>query len=171
MQGLEKIRSCEKVILFHFPLSPYSKKAVNLLIDECEKLKDEEEKLYCYETLRSGLIQVKSFYQPYRDIIEDSKFKIAHLRATLAIKWQFNRYSIQDYDSLYRDNLALIQHENAPSVFWSLVVVFSLIGWISSGVFTILKGFKEPTKKKFIIEGIISFILFFSLWLLGLWMA
>lgn len=167
MQGIEKIKSCEKVVVFHFPLSPYTKKALNSLKNECESLTESKDKLYCYETLRSSLIQIKSFYQPYRNTLEEINPKIAHLRTTEAIKWQFNGYSVQDYEKLYRDNLAIVQYDNAPSVFWSLVLVFCLIGWIFSIFFLILSNFKESVK----IKAIISFLLFFCLWLLGLWMA
>ncbi|MDW7973222.1 MAG: hypothetical protein RMI01_08495 [Thermodesulfovibrio sp.] len=170
LQGVEKVKACEKVILFHFPLSPYTKKAINSIKFECDNMTKEKEKLYCYETLRSSLIQIRSFYQPYKEVIEKIKPKIAHLRAVETINWQFNKYSEQDYEKLYKDNLMVLQYDNAPSVLWSSVVVFSLLGWISSVIFIVF-NLRDPIKISSLIFGVLGFILFFSLWIIGLWLS
>lgn len=171
LNGLELIKACEKVILSHFPMSSYSKEAIDIVRNECEKFTDERERLYCYETLRSSIIQIKSFYQPYEVVLKEIEPEIAHLRTIEYIKWKYNRISMQDYDRIYKDNLIHIKHENFPLIFWSFIVVFSLLGWIASVLFIILIGLKNAIKKLYIIMGSLSFVIFFSLWIIGLWMA
>jgi len=170
-ENLEKLKAYEKVILFHFPLSPYTKKAVNGMLIECEKFNEEREKLYCYETLRSSLIQIKSFYQPYKNVIESIKTKIAHLRTIEMINWKENRLTMKDYQSLYQQHMKLLEYENAPSVFWSIIVVFSLIGWITNVFIVIIKGLGTPVDKKFLLLGFCGFMIFFTLWIIGLYLA
>ena len=169
--GLEKVKAYEKVVLFHFPLSPYTKKAVEGIMRECEALKENNEKLYCYETLRSNLIQIKSFYQPYKNVILSINPKIAHFRTIEMINWKENKFTMKDYQSLYSFHLNLLNYDNAPSIFWSIITVFSLIGWIGSVFLIILKGLGTPLNKRILISGTAGFILFFTLWLIGLYMA
>lgn len=169
--GLEKVKAYEKVILFHFPLSPYTKKAVKGMIIECEGLNKNNEKLYCYETLRSSLIQIKSFYQPYKTVIESINPTIAHLRAIEMINWKENNFIMKNYQSLYAFHLNILNYENAPSILWSIITVFSLLGWIGSVFLIILKGLGNPLNKKILITGTGGFIIFFTLWLVGLYMA
>lgn len=170
-ESLDKVKAYERVILSHFPLSPYTKKAVQGSLRECESFKEDSKKLYCYETLRSSLIQIKSFYQPYEDELEKLKPVIAHLRAMEMIKWKDNALSMKDYQSLYESYLNLLKYENAPSNFWSAVGVFSLIGWISALLVMIFKGLGSPIDKKYILIGIVGFVLFLGLWIIGLYKA
>lgn len=169
--GIERVKAYERVILNHFPLSPYSKKAVDGLLKECNAFKENDEKLYCYETLRSSLIQIRSFYQPYIEAIEKIKPKIADLRAKEKIAWKYNKITMNDYEKIYSEQMAILNHDNSPSLFWSLVTVLSLLGWMGSIVFIILRGFIKPMNKKSLTVGILAYLIFFSLWVFGLWNA
>lgn len=166
--GVDRVKAYERVILNHFPLSPYTKKAVNALLNECETLKENDEKLYCYETIRTSLIQIKSFYQPYSEVLEMIKPKIADLRAKEKIAWKYNNLTMADYEKIYNEQMAILNYDNAPSMFWSFMTVFSLLGWIGSVIMVILKGLTKPVNRRIFIYGVLSYLLFFSLWLLGL---
>ncbi|MCX8125447.1 MAG: hypothetical protein N3F66_14960 [Spirochaetes bacterium] len=170
-KDIEKVKALERVILNHFPLSPYTKRAINELLTMCEKFNENDEKLYCYETLRSSLIQIKSFYQPYSEVIERIKPKIADLRAREKIAWKYNNLNVSDYDRLYNEQMAILNYDNSPSLPWSALTIFSLLGWIGSVIFMILKGITKPVNKRFLRIGIAMYIVFFSLWILGLWKA
>lgn len=170
LRGIERVRSYEKVILNHFPFSPYTHYAVDGVLKTCEELKENDEKLYCYETLRSSLIQIRSFYQPYQKILQEIEPHIAHLRTMAMINWKEDGFR-ENYARLYSANIKLLSYENTPSVFWSVVLVFSLLGWIGSVFLIIIKGFKTPLDKKQLLTGVVSFFLFFFLWLLSLYMA
>lgn len=169
--GVDRVKAYERIILNHFPLSPYTKKAVNALLNECETFKENDEKLYCYETLRTSLIQIKSFYQPYSEVLEMIKPKIADLRAKEKIVWKYNNLTMADYEKIYNEQMAILNYDNAPSMFWSFMTVFSLLGWIGSVIMVILKGLTKPVNRRILSYGVLSYLLFFSLWLLGLWMS
>lgn len=171
LKSLERIKNYEKVILHHFPLSPYTNYAVNEVLKICEELKEDDEKLYCYETLRSSLIQIRSFYQPYQKTIQEIKPHIASLTAVAMINWKENGYTKADYERLYEINLKLLIHENTPSLFWSAISVFSFLGWIGFVFLIIFKGFERSINKKHLLSGVFGFIVFFFLWIIGLYMA
>ncbi|MGB9874128.1 MAG: hypothetical protein ACPLRS_04070, partial [Hydrogenobacter sp.] len=60
-------------------------------------------------------------------------------------------------------SLSIIRPDDLyPSVFWSILVVPSLLGWVGSVVFMIYRSFRV---------GLLSFVVFFSLWVLSLYRA
>ncbi len=168
-EGLEKVKAYERVILNHFPSSPYTERAIKELLLSCEKFPEEKEKLYCYETLRSSLIQIRSLHEPYSEILERINPKIANLRANL--KNKLDQGDGKEYERNFHIQLEILSYDNAPSLFWSFVTVFSLLGWITSLIFIICRGFKKPINKRCIAFGGLSYLLFFLLWVLGLWLA
>lgn len=87
------------------------------------------------------------------------------------INWEFNNYKEEDFNKLYESQLKLLKYDNTPSTFWSFIVGFSLIGWISSIIFLIWKGLGENIDAVNIFSSLIAFLAFFSLWILGLYMA
>ncbi|ACN98845.1 hypothetical protein SULAZ_1003 [Sulfurihydrogenibium azorense Az-Fu1] len=169
--GLEKIKSLEKAILFYVPFSPFNEIAINELKKECQSFSKNDEKLYCYETIRSSLLQIKNVYQPYKETLDEIIPIIASLRAKEMINWEFNNYKEEDFNKLYESQLKLLKYDNTPSTFWSFIVGFSLIGWISSIIFLIWKGLGENIDAVNIFSSLIAFLAFFSLWILGLYMA
>ncbi|WP_028844831.1 hypothetical protein [Thermodesulfovibrio thiophilus] len=166
--SIQAIRYYERVLLFYVPMSPYNKNAVNGILEKCEYVQDLEQKLYCYETLRTSLYQVRSFFIPYEDEIEKLNPLIAELRAKQMIQWKYNNFSDKDYQRLYNYHMEILKYDGSPSVFWSIIVIFSLIGWISSIIFLIFKGF---VNKKYLSLALTSYLIFFTLWILGLYMA
>lgn len=170
-KGIDSVKAYERVILNHFPLSPYTKKAVNKLLEQCEVFKENDGKLYCYETLRSSLIQIRSFYQPYSEVIEKIKPKIAELRAKEKIAWEYNTLTMKDYDQIYSEQMVILNYDNAPSLFWSIVTVSSLLGWIGSIIIVIFKGLTKPVNKRWLTRGIALYFIFFFLWILSLCQA
>ncbi|WP_353685906.1 hypothetical protein [Thermodesulfovibrio sp. 3462-1] len=160
----------ERVILSYIPLSPYNREAVNGILEQCKKI-DNEQKLYCYETLRSALYQVRSFYQPYREEIKRLEPLIAEIKTHEMIQWKYNNLSERDYQRLYNYNIEILRYDGSPSVFWSMVSVLSLFAWICSICFIIFKGFKTPINKRYLLWGLTGFIVFFSLWIIGLYNA
>lgn len=170
-KGLEKVKSLEKVILFYVPFSPFNKISVDELKKECQNFSINDEKLYCYETLRTSLIQIRSVYQPYQEVLDEIIPIIASLRAKEMIGWEFNNYTKSDFNTLYKNQIKLLMYDNTPSYFWSFIVGFSLIGWISSVIFLIWKGLGENINVLNVFWGLLAFVSFFSLWILGLYMA
>jgi len=168
---IKAIRYYERVILSYIPFSPYNKGAIKGILGKCKSLEDTEQKLYCYETLRSDLYQIKSFYQPYKEEIEKLEPLIAELKSKQMIQWKYNNFSEKDYQSLYNYHIKILRYDASPSVMWSIISVFSLLGWIGSVFLIIFKGLGRLLNKRYLLIGFITFIIFFVLWVLSLYLA
>lgn len=168
-EPLMAISMYERVLLNYVPFSPYNAEAVEKIQKLCPKLKEKEHKLFCYETLRSSLYQLRGFYVPYREKIKDLEQKTLLTKLELYI--ERNMPPQNKYQTIYKDLKSFMDYDPYPSVLWSSAVVFSLLGWILSLTFVIWKGFKKPTDKKAILTGFVFYLSFFTLWLLGLYRA
>ncbi len=165
------VKYYERALLFYVPFSPFNKEAIEGILDRCKTLKESEHKLYCYETLRSSLYQIRNFYIPYKYEIKTLNPLIAELKTEEMIKWKYNSLSEKDRQSIYNYHMEILKYDGSPSMLWSLVSVFSLCGWIVSLIFIIFKGLTTPINKKNLFAGLAGYFIFFGLWLLGLWMA
>ncbi|WP_460180876.1 hypothetical protein [Thermodesulfovibrio sp. TK110] len=168
---IKAITYYERVILSYIPLSPYNREAVDGILEQCKKVNDQEQKLYCYETLRSALYQVRSFYQPYKEEIKRVEPLIAELKTYEMIQWKYNNFSKKDYQRLYNYHIEILRYDGSPSLLWSMVCVFSLFAWIGCVCLMVFKGFETPLNKRYLIWGFAGFVLFFSLWIIGLYSA
>ncbi|ACD66628.1 hypothetical protein SYO3AOP1_1009 [Sulfurihydrogenibium sp. YO3AOP1] len=166
--GIAKVKAYEKVILSYVPFSPLGSKAVEELYLYCHTFKKDDERLYCLETLRTSIYQIQNpITRPYTEYLEKINPEIAKLRALESINWEFNNYTMADYKKLYNAQMQVLNYDNKPSDFWSLIVVLSLIGWISS---VLLFIWKANNKKQILLYSLI-FIVFFSLWIVSLYKA
>lgn len=74
--------SYETTILFYTPNSPYIEKSIERMLfiaSQYEQKNDIKMALDVYENLRSSLYAVRSFYQPYPEIIKQCDSKMAEL--------------------------------------------------------------------------------------------
>lgn len=159
----------ERVLLNYVPFSPYNKKAIEGIERICPNLNDKRYKLYCEETLRSSLYQIRGISKPYGEKIREAEKRILLLKTELYI--EHNQPPQDKYEQIYQDLKNMTEFEWYPSIGWSIVVTFSLSLWISCIVFAIWKGFEKTLNKKAMLLGLIGFILFFSVWLIGLYLA
>jgi len=167
-EGLAKVKAYERVILSYVPFSPLGSKAVEELYLYCHTFKKDDEKLYCLETIRASIYQIQNpITRPYAEYLEKINPEIAKLRALESINWEFNNYTMADYEKLYNVQMQVLNYDNKPSNFWSFIVVLSLIGWISS---VLLFIWKANNKKQTLLYSLM-FIAFFSLWIVSLYKA
>lgn len=159
----------ERVLLNYVPFSPYNKKAIEGIERLCPNLTDKKHRLFCEETLRSSLYQIRSFYIPYKEKIKETEKRILILKTELYI--EHNNPAERDYEKIYKDLKAMTEYEWYPSVFWSILVIISLLGWIASVIFIIHWGFKESVNRKLVFISVAGFIIFFSLWIISLYLA
>lgn len=159
----------ERVLLNYVPLSPYNKKAIDGIERICPNLNDKRYKLYCEETLRSSLYQIRSIFIPYGEKIREAEKRILLLKTELYI--EHNQPPQDRYEKIYQDLKAMTEYEWYPSVGWSITAIMSLLSWMGCLIFLIWKGFEKTLNKKAILIGLIGFILFFSVWLIGLYLA
>jgi len=159
----------ERVLLNYVPFSHYNKMAIERMEGLCKNLNDKKYKLFCEETLRSSLYQIRSIYIPYKEKIKETEKRILLLKTELYI--EHNNPAQIDYEKIYKDLKAMMEYDWYPSVFWSLIATVSLILWILCIILTIWKGFAKQVNKRILISGTGGFILFFTLWIIGLYLA
>lgn len=157
---LMAISMYERALLNYVPFSPYNEKAIEKIQKTCQGLTEKEHKLFCQETLRSALYQLRGFYVPYSETITKTEKDMLITKLELYI--QHNNPPPEKYQQIFEELKAITGYDPYPSVFWSFLAVLSLAGWVGSVVFLILKA----SKKAFL-----SFLVFFFLWLLGLYLA
>lgn len=159
----------ERVLLNYVPFSPYNKKAIEGIEKICPTLNDKKYRLYCEETLRSALYQIRGFSIPYGEKIKETEKKILLLKTELYI--EHNQPPQDKYEKIYQDLKTMTEYEWYPSVGWSITPILSLLLWVGCLIFVIWKGFEKRLNRKAILIGLIGFILFFSVWLIGLYLA
>lgn len=159
--GIDRIRYYERALLFYLPFSPYYRRGVEEFNLLCSSIQKDDEKLYCFETLRTVLLQSDGIYQPYSEVVESITPEIAKLRQKLFLEWNKD-YPESKQQELYSYYLELLQYKNRPSTFWSMISILSFFGWVSSVIYGIYRRF---------LFGLLSFFVFFSLWIFGLYMA
>jgi hypothetical protein len=166
--GIAKVKAYERVILSYVPFSPLGSKAVEELYIYCHTFKKDDERLYCLETLGTSIYQIQNpITRPYTEYLGKINPEIAKLKALESINWEFNNYTMADYEKLYNIQMQVLNYDNKPSDFWSFIVVLSLIGWISS---VLLFIWKANNKKQTLLYSLM-FIAFFSLWIVSLYKA
>ncbi|MFN3813431.1 MAG: hypothetical protein ACK4SM_02255 [Aquificaceae bacterium] len=168
-EPLMAISMYERALLNYVPFSPYNKDALEKMEKLCPKLKEKEHRLFCYETLRSALYQTKGLYVPYGERLKDLKNPILLTKLELYI--ERNLPPKNKYQTIYEELRRFMDYSPYPSVTWSLVVVFSLLGWVFSLVWIIWKGLTMPINRSALMLGSLSYLTFFGLWILGLYMA
>ncbi len=148
---IQAIDYYERVILAYTPFSKIVNESVKNLKNICVNTDDSFIKLYCYETLKSSLFQIRSFYQPYRD---DLNFAI---NQSAIIKAHNDANFTKEYLSLDKFN-------RTPNTFWSLLSILSFLGIIIFLYYLIQKNRINLISLGFIL--ILTVI-----WLISLYMA
>lgn len=159
----------ERVLLNYVPFSPYNGKAIGGIEKICLNLTDKKYKLFCEETLRSSLYQIRSFYIPYSEKIKETEKRIFLLKTELYV--EHNNPPEREYEKIYTDLKNMMEYEWYPSVGWSILVVLSLPSWIAAVIFIICNGFKKSANRKSVFVSLAGFIIFFFIWIIGLYLA
>jgi len=151
----------DRTLNAHIPFSPIEKWAKDELINLAHKYetsKDYEQALLCYETVRTSRYLTRHFWIPDGDELPFLNDKIAGIKANLLVRDGI----VKDYREGYDQQMAIMNKDYSPSVFWSLIVVFSFWIYISSVVVWIFRR-----KKVYIIISPVAF----ATWLFALYMA
>ena len=166
MMHLEKDASIRAVTYFdraihwYAPFNPWVEKSARRLWEigqEAEKEGDTKLALIAYRTIRRGFYAARSVYQPGKEWIRRSEAQIDHLvRAESG-------------------ELPSSQETRDPDVFWSIVVLIGLFGWIGS-IFGFVMAQWGPwcqrdTWLRFRTLWIGAFFVFLFLWFIGLYSA
>lgn len=160
----------DRAVHWYTPLNPFVSDSIGKLLSIGSKYETEgkfKDALETYEILRSAIYSTRSFYTPYKDVIDKTDEKIASLRADL-IK-EDKSYPKEVKKPQREEILANLKIDRAPSVLFSALALIGFFGWVASGIFFIVKILSRdvfPKKLAFYI-GILFFV-FYILWVVGL---
>lgn len=115
---------------WYAPASPYHVRALDALTAigaEARAKDDTELALSAERAVRAAILSARSFYTPERARLELANERIAELMATLPAP---PIDAGKSRDALRREHLALLVEDDAPSVFWTLVLLAGFVAWV-----------------------------------------
>ena len=160
----------ERTIKWYTPLSPVVQRAVERLWQlgtEAEARGEVSLALEAYQTLRSSLYAVQSFYVPYQSWIPKSEERIAPLLAKTKAGDE------QGEDKLAQDTARFamqFQRHVGPYLGWSILVELGFLGWVGATIGLIWYVVDEQghfVRRQGLLWGSLLTI-FFALWLIGM---
>ena len=160
----------ERTIKWYTPLSTAVQHAVERLWQlgtEAEARGEISLALEAYQTLRSSLYAVQSFYIPYQNWIPKSEERIAPLLAKTKAGEEPNA------DKLAQDTARFamqLQRHVGPHLEWSILLEIGFLGWIGTTVGLIWYVGDEAgnfARRQGLLWGSLIAI-FFALWLIGM---
>jgi len=160
----------ERTIKWYTPLSPVVRRAVERLWQlgtEAEARGEVSLALAAYQSLRSSLYAVQSFYVPYQSWIPKSEERIAPLLA------QTKAGDDQGADRVAQDTVRFagqLQRPIGPHLGWSVLVEIGFLGWVGAAVGLIWHVVDEQgnfARRQGILWGGLLTI-FFALWLISM---
>jgi len=160
----------ERTIKWYTPRSPVVRRAVERLWQlgtEAEARGEVSLALEAYQTLRSSLYAVRSFYIPYHSWIPKSEERIAPLLA----KTKAGTAPQEDRVAQDTARFAMqLQRHVGPHLGWSIVVEIGFLGWVGAAVGLIWHVVDRQGKfapQQGLLWGSVLAICF-ALWLMGM---
>jgi hypothetical protein len=153
----------DRSIHWYTPFNPWVRKSSQRLWEigeNAERDGDTRLALIAYRTIRQGFYAARSVYQPGKDWIRRSEQRIAQLvrQETGALPPSLPSQEMQD-----------------PDVFWSIVVVLGLFGWVGSVSGFIMAQWgpwsERKSSKMATLLCTVGFLVFFAVWMLGMMRA
>jgi len=164
----------ERTIKWYTPLSTVVQRAVERLWQlgtEAEARGDLSLALEAYQTLRSSLYAVQSFYIPYQSWIPKSEARMAPLLAKTKVGAEAG--AGRGEDKLAQDTVRFamqLQRHEGPHLGWSLLVELGFLGWVGATVGLIWSVVDEAgnfARRRGLLWGSLVAV-FFALWLIGM---
>src|SRR2546422_3856655 len=164
----------ERTIKWYTPLSTVVQRAVERLWQlgtEAEARGELSLALEAYQTLRSSLYAVQSFYIPYQSWIPKSEERIAPLLAKTKTGAEVG--AEQGEDKLAQDTTRFamqLQRHVGPHLGWSILLEIGFLGWVGATVGLIWYVVDENgnfARRQGLLCGSLIAV-FFALWLIGM---
>jgi hypothetical protein len=166
----QAITHYERTIRWYSPLSTAVQRAVERLWQlgtEAEARSDISLALEAYQTLRSSLYAVQSFYIPYQSWIPKSEARIAPLLAKTKAGEEHNEDQLVQGTARFAMQL---QRHVGPHLGWSILLEIGFLGWVGATVGLIWYVVDEAgnfARRQGLLWGSLIAI-FFALWLIGM---
>jgi len=160
----------ERTIKWYTPLSTTVQRAVERLWQlgtEAEVRGEISLALEAYQTLRSSLYAVQSFYIPYQSWIPKSEARIAPLLAKTKAGEEHNEGQLAQDTARFAMQL---QRHVGPHLGWSILLEIGFLGWVGATIGLIWYVVDEAgnfAQRQGLLWGSLM-AAFFALWLVGM---
>lgn len=167
----QAVNHYERAIQWHMPFSQTPNQAAEKLWTIAQDFQVQNripESLKTYRLLRGAFYSVRSIYTPGKKWIQLCNEKIAHLMAKNFIASQpKTTITFNQKKSQY---LELLQADRPPYIFASVVNEIGFFGWVASALLFIVKALSPQggVKQRPAFLFFSSFIIFYSLWIWGM---
>jgi hypothetical protein len=152
-------------IKWYIPGNPYVKKSIHMLFnlgEQSEERGEDKRALAAYRTVRSSLFASRSFYTPGKSHIAEAEKRIALiLLKDKPIASKFGKEFIRK----------AFRIKTGTHIIWTIIMEIGLIGWVGIVIICILGGGKIRFRHlsfSMIPYGLIIFVVFYSMWIIGM---
>lgn len=165
------IREYDDVMHAYSPLSPYVEKSASRLWKIGKMFEKEDKSMWAvdaFSAIRSSFYASRSLYTPGKGWIEKCDYEIASLDVKMLIK--DGSIKPENAASEKAKLLYVMRVDRAPAPGWTVAAEAGFFGWVVSVVFMIFRGFDEGGKlrSRQAVYGLLSFVMFFAVWVLSL---
>ena len=166
------IRHWRRAARWYLPLAPHCAGAYQRLQEmgnAAQEKGDTQIALAAWTGIRSSVRATRSFYTPFAEELREADAHIAVLMADLEVAGD----SSKDHSEREAWHYSLLQIDQMPSVFWSIIALLGLALWIGGGFAFALRGVDDndrlvPKAAAYSAAGIVIGLL---VWLTGLYLA
>ncbi|MCP4245444.1 MAG: hypothetical protein GY778_00190 [bacterium] len=145
------------------------------LAQEAEAQGDIETALAALRGIRGSILATRSFYTPYKERLEPANRRIAALMAKVEMKSNTEREGVDGVaeGELIAWHYQLLDRDESPSVFWSLVAILGFALWLGGGLLFALRGVTADDKmvQRTAAYAAIMVAVGLFVWMLGLHLA
>jgi hypothetical protein len=142
--GEERIQHLGRAARLYAPGNPYARRALAELeqtgLVQTGTGAHSPLALAAWREIRSAILATRSFYTPHRELLDEANAQIAELMAQAEDPARGPPAARRAWHA------ARLQHDDAPSVGWSLAALVGLALWIGSAVAFFLRGLDERDK-------------------------
>ena len=136
----EAIVHYRRAALWYAPINPWCVAALDGLAGiarRAERRDETERALSAWRAVRGSILGVRSFYTPMPARLRAANRRVAALMAKQPRPAQDLR---KTEGALAREPLALLERDEAPSAFWSVVLLVGFFGWIAAAFAFVYRG-------------------------------
>lgn len=136
----EAIVHYRRAALWYAPVNPWCTAALDglaAIAKRAEHRGELERALAAWRATRGSILGTRSFYTPSPGRLRAANRRIAALMAKQPRPAQD---LAKTEGALAREHLALLERNDAPSVFWSIVLLAGFFGWIGAAFAFIYRG-------------------------------
>jgi hypothetical protein len=172
-QYIKAITFFDRSIHWYTPFNPYVHKSAEHLWKismDAQARGGIRLALIATRTIRRGFVSARSFYLPGRDWIEKCDLRIYEL---LKIEQEKNDNLIEE--KIIKGSVFDDPQVRGPDIFWSIILLTGLLGWIGSAIAFLMSGFRTAQETRLFslsnFKWIMLWAAFFTIWVVGIMKA